>query len=255
MKTLALLDADIIAYQCAAANASAGGDLACLHHHLQATTEEWTKASGAEDYRLYATFGPTFRHHFYPPYKQNRVGKPKPRGLKQAREWLKAHPKCVWEEGYEADDLIATAATCPDCKKQKVIVSTDKDFRQVWGVPIYNPTKDETVEVTEEEANLFRLEQWLCGDSVDGYGGIPRYGPKTFAKKIKENPPEDWADMDLFARAAYANYEASADHAVDYEYVTQMLVCATILSHQIPKGHQTFVRGIVADMKLVGTSP
>jgi 5'-3' exonuclease len=65
-----------------------------------------------------------------------------------------------------------------------VIVSIDKDFKQVPGL-LYNPTKDEWTEVSEEEGLLFFYTQLLTGDRVDNIQGVNKIGPKT-AEKILE---------------------------------------------------------------------
>jgi 5'-3' exonuclease len=244
MKTLALIDADVLVYSVAASNAKHGGDLEELHWLLQATVDDWTEGAGAEEYYLYATFGPTFRHHFYPEYKQNRKGKPKPRGLEQAREWLRAHPRCVHEDGYEADDLIGLAATCPSEGGSKVIVSTDKDFTQVPLCPRWDPTKDTITTPTEGEALQFRIQQWLCGDSVDGYGGIYRYGPKTFSSDWEEHDLQDmvYTDLSKWVVDRYVEKE------YDEEYAQQMLVCSTILTHHLDHEYRCYIRGLVGEM-------
>lgn len=244
MKTLALVDADILAYQCAAANSKHGGTLEELHWLLATTVDDWVEGAGADEYYLYATFGPTFRHHFYPPYKQNRVGKPKPRGLLEARRWLINHDKCVAEDGYEADDLIGLAATCPSEEGAKVIISTDKDFIQVHSVPRYNPTKDTTETSTEEEALRFRVEQWLCGDHVDGYKGIYLYGPKKFSSDWEEHGLQDMVYTDL-SRWVEEKYE---EREYDPEYTRQMLVCSTILTHHLDQESRYFIRDLVGEM-------
>lgn len=242
MKTLALLDADILVYQCAAANAKYGGDLDDLHWVLQNTAEEWTQGAGADEYMLYATNGDTFRHHFYPEYKQNRKGKPKPRGFSEAREWVLSHDRSVWESGYEADDLMAMAASCPSSEGAKVIVSTDKDFNQVPKCKRYDPTKQEFFTPTESSADEFKLQQWVCGDTVDGYKGIHRYGPKTFAKDIRDEVFESWADMEKWGYSLYADKDAGE------LYATQMLICSTILNHNTPKQHLDMVAQILTEM-------
>lgn len=243
MKTLALIDADILVYTCAAANSKAGGPLEELHWLLQATVDAWTESAGCEEYLLFHTIGDTFRHHVYPEYKSNRIGKPKPCGLEQAKAWLRDHPKRVSGAGYEADDLIATAATCDSVKGSKVIVSTDKDFAQVPDVPRYNPVKDCTETSTEHEANLFRLQQWLCGDSVDGYGGIYRYGPKTFEKELAGVMLDGWDAMQKWGEAAYS----ARDY--DDEYTYQMLVCATIVHKKLDLPYRVMVGKYVEEMQ------
>jgi len=250
MKTLALIDADVLVYSVAASNAKHGGDLEELHWLLQATVDDWTEGAGAEEYYLYATFGPTFRHYFYPEYKSNRKHKPKPRGLEQAREWLRTHPRCVYEDGYEADDLIGLAATCPSEGGSKVIISTDKDFLQV-DAPNWNPVTGGNITCKEfDELGIpltresFTAFQWLCGDNTDGYKGIYQYGPKTFSSDWEEHGLQDMVYTDLSSWVVNRYIEKEYDE----EYAQQMLVCSTILTHQLDPEYRSFIRELVGEM-------
>ena len=77
----------------------------------------------------------------------------------------------------EADDVMGIMATEPK-KKNRVIVTIDKDLGTVPGVH-FNPDKDAQVRViTEVEANYAHMMQTLCGDATDGYAGCPGVGPK-----------------------------------------------------------------------------
>lgn len=229
MKTLSLLDGDIIAYKASASNAKQGGDLSDLHWHLQATVDDWTERSGGDDYLIVVTNGDTFRHKAYPEYKSNRKDKPKPSGLPEAREWLLSHPNTTWDSGYEADDVMALMATSGLSGDTVVIVSTDKDMKQVPGL-LFNPDKDDSPQtIGEAEANLWRLEQFLTGDSVDGFGGIKGYGPKTFAKDAVEAPEDAEGQLEW----GYKMYE---DKGYDRVYAEQMLLCATIVRSGLETG-------------------
>lgn len=229
MKTLSLLDGDIIAYKAAASNAKHGGDLDDLHWYLQTTVDDWTYRSGGDDYLIVVTKGNTFRHNAYPEYKSNRKDKPKPSGLPEARAWLLSHSKVSWDTGYEADDVMALMATCGLSGDTKVIVSTDKDMRQVPGL-LFNPDKDDAPQtISEADANLWRLEQFLTGDSVDGFGGIKGYGPKTFAKDLVNAP------LGTEERLTWG-YEMYENKGYDREYAEQMLLCATIVRNGLETG-------------------
>jgi DNA polymerase-1 len=82
----------------------------------------------------------------------------------------------------EADDIMGIAQTngkTPDT----VIVSVDKDMRQIPGWHLNPHKEDFPVFVTEAEADWLFHMQWLSGDQTDGYGGIKGIGPKK-AEKI-----------------------------------------------------------------------
>ncbi len=141
---------------------------------------------------------PTFRHTMYPAYKANRP--PAPEDLKQqmirCREVAEAYAIPVLQrDGFEADDLIATAIE--EARKHgltTVVCSGDKDLLQlvapdviVWDAMhqrVYG--RDEVVEkwgvVPERVQDLLAL----MGDSSDNVPGVDHVGEKTAAKLVNE---------------------------------------------------------------------
>ncbi|MCK4602933.1 MAG: DNA polymerase I, partial [Phycisphaerae bacterium] len=98
-------------------------------------------------------------------------------------------------EGYEADDILATAVEKLACDDLHVVlISRDKDLEQLVSphVVLYDPMKDETIDAAViEQAKGYPPEkaievQALAGDSIDNIPGIPGVGPKTAAKLISE---------------------------------------------------------------------
>ncbi|MGB2820468.1 MAG: 5'-3' exonuclease H3TH domain-containing protein, partial [Phycisphaerae bacterium] len=98
-------------------------------------------------------------------------------------------------EGYEADDIMATAAEALAGKDLDVVlISRDKDLDQLVGphVVLYDPMKDETLdaEAIEEQKGYPPAKavevQTLAGDSTDNVPGVPGVGPKTAVKLIAE---------------------------------------------------------------------
>ena len=134
-----------------------------------------------EDFQVYLTGKGNFRNALTDTYKANRSGKEKPLMLPLARQYLIDSYSATVSVGQEADDDIAIAATkhYPDC----VIVSVDKDFRQIPGT-IYNPTRNTWEIITEETARLNFYEQVLTGDTVDNIIGVHKVGPKTAQKLL-----------------------------------------------------------------------
>jgi len=98
-------------------------------------------------------------------------------------------------ENCEADDVIAYLSKSIFQDKEKIIVSTDKDFYQLLDskTKIYNPAKKKFVKESDviEEFNItpenFAVAKSLNGDSSDNIPGVPRIGFKTLAKKIVLN--------------------------------------------------------------------
>ena len=125
-------------------------------------------------------------------------------------------------EGYEADDIMATAAkqfAGPDL--DVVLVSRDKDLDQLVGdhVALYDPTKNETLDAAAiERAKGYPPEkaievQTLTGDSTDNIPGVAGIGPKTAAKLIAKygSAAEVLAHADELTPKQSENVEAAAD--------------------------------------------
>jgi DNA polymerase-1 len=158
------------------------------------------------DYQVFLTGKGNFRNDLTETYKANRSGKEKPILLPLARQYLIDSYNATVSEGEEADDAIAIEATRlhPNC----VIVSVDKDFRQIAGT-IYNPGKDTWETVTEEAARLNFYEQVLTGDRVDNIIGVHKVGPKT-AQKMLANCK---TDEEMF-KVCVAAYEGDVDRVI-----------------------------------------
>ncbi|MBN8588186.1 MAG: DNA polymerase I [Rhodothermia bacterium] len=146
--------------------------------------------------------GPNFRDEIYEKYKGHRPPMPDPLriALPFIKDLVKAFDIPMLEiPGYEADDVIGTLAKRAEAEGQHaVIVSPDKDFRQLLGpgVSILRPTrKDEEFDwITEER---FRTEYGLApvkfidvlallGDTADNVPGVPGIGEKTAPSLIQQ---------------------------------------------------------------------
>ncbi len=151
----------------------------------------------------------TFRNDLYPDYKANRP--PPPEELVPQfpliRDAVKAfNVACIEQEGFEADDLIATYAKTADAVGARVtIVSSDKDLMQLIGgnVTMFDSMKSKHFGPEEVEVKFgvgpdkVVDVQALAGDSVDNVPGVPGIGVKTAAELINT-----YGDLDeLLARA------------------------------------------------------
>jgi DNA polymerase-1 len=155
----------------------------------------------------------TFRNDLYDLYKANREEMPedlRPQ-IPLTRDATRAfNIACLEQEGFEADDIIATlSCRARDAGGRVTIISSDKDLMQLvgGGVQILRPgmqgKPDEIVDREGVEA-YFGVPpervvdvQSLAGDSVDNVPGAPGIGVKTAALLISE-----FGDLDtLLARA------------------------------------------------------
>ncbi len=152
----------------------------------------------------------SFRNEIYPDYKAHRP--PAPEELVPQFPLIRDAVKSfniasIEQEGFEADDLIATyAKQASDAGADVTIISSDKDLMQLVGPRIgmldtmKNKTigRDEVIEKFGVPPESVIDVQALCGDSVDNVPGVPGIGVKTAAELIKE-----YGDLEtLLARAS-----------------------------------------------------
>ncbi|MEM1232922.1 MAG: DNA polymerase I [Pseudomonadota bacterium] len=140
----------------------------------------------------------TFRNDMFDQYKANRDEMPedlRPQ-IPLTREATRAfNIACLEEEGFEADDIIATLAVkARDAGGRVTIISSDKDLMQLvgGGVEMLDAMKNKRigVEGVEEKFGVGPDRvvdvQALAGDSVDNVPGAPGIGIKTAALLINE---------------------------------------------------------------------
>src|SRR3954471_3870725 len=142
--------------------------------------------------------GTSFRNDMYADYKANRDAPPpelKPQ-FSLVREAARAFSlPAVEEEGYEADDLIASyARTARAAGEEVLVVSSDKDLMQLVGdgVRMWDPMKqkeigrEEVVERFGVGPELVRDALALIGDTSDNVPGVPGIGPKNASQLLTE---------------------------------------------------------------------
>lgn len=151
------------------------------------------KSELGSDYILFAldAKGKTFRHEIDTNYKATRPEAPEDlkKQLPVAISWIeKMGFKCYSKEGYEADDVIASAVAFAKKNGIKVrIVSHDKDLYQLIDddkVTLYDPIKK--IDINEEKCyEKFgvcpsKIGDYLSivGDSADNIPGVKGIGSK-----------------------------------------------------------------------------
>jgi DNA polymerase I len=146
---------------------------------------------------------PTFRHTEYKEYKATRAAPPEdlypqlPR-LKQVLETF--HIPMLEMDGYEADDMLGTAASnaekTPDL--ETLIVTGDQDTLQLvhGNTRVMAPIKGIS-EVTIYDADAVKAKfgvtpeqiidyKALCGDTSDNIPGVPGIGPKQASELLQK---------------------------------------------------------------------
>ncbi|MQB00676.1 MAG: hypothetical protein GEU78_10340 [Actinobacteria bacterium] len=182
-----LLDGDVLFYKALFAaeealdidgelNLSVNMDKAtALYHNLVANIMDLIP--GGADLIVAISDEKNFRKELYPDYKKNRTSHRKPIGLPALKRFVRDNYTTATKERLEADDTLGILATSDLIQGRTLIVSTDKDLRQVPGNH-FNPDKpEEGVRlVSEAQGVLQHMMQTLMGDSTDCYPGCPGVG-------------------------------------------------------------------------------
>lgn len=145
--------------------------------------------------------GKTFRHEAFPDYKAQREATPEDikRSVPIIKELIHAYRIPILEiPGYEADDVIGTAAQLAAKEGYEVhMITPDKDYAQLVAPNIYmcrpghgaNPMEVLGEKEVCEKYTLTHPTQvidllGLMGDTADNIPGCPGVGEKTAAKLI-----------------------------------------------------------------------
>ncbi|MEL6172266.1 MAG: 5'-3' exonuclease H3TH domain-containing protein, partial [Pseudomonadota bacterium] len=166
----------------------------------------------------------TFRNEIYDQYKANRSAPPEDLVPQFAlvRDATRAFgAACIEQEGFEADDIIATYARMVEAEGgEAVIVSSDKDLMQLVTdkISMLDPMKNKILR-RDEVIEKFGLGpehvidiQALAGDSVDNIPGVPGIGIKTAAQLI-----EDYGDLDtLLERAPDIKQKKRRENLIEF---------------------------------------
>lgn len=203
-----LIDADTIAYRAVFSKEgdTIGGVVDKIEQIFNFIFDNVSEKFGQDFvYKAYLTGSTNFRKEVAEDYKANRSG-PRPVLLGFAKDHILENYNSELSENEEADDAIAIAAT--KLYPNAVIVSIDKDFRQVPCL-LYNPNRDTWEEVEEFEGLKNFYTQLLVGDTVDNIKGVWKVGPAKAAKILEGATTE----MELWKRCLEA-YEGDYDRAL-----------------------------------------
>ena len=178
-KSIGLVDADIIAYRCAAAGEE--DDLSDVLMSTENFIKDMYRRINLGKYIFFLTGSNNFRHDVAvtKPYKGNRKDVAKPKHLYDVRDFLVEHFNSMVIDGFEADDALASARY--RYGEQSVILTIDKDLYQIPGYH-YNFVKDERYLVSAVEACYNLWKQVVTGDSTDNIPGLAGVGEAKFDK-------------------------------------------------------------------------
>jgi DNA polymerase-1 len=185
----------------------------------------------------------TFRNEIYQDYKAHRP--PAPEELVPQfpliRDAVKAfNIACIEQNGYEADDLIATYTKETLASGGDVtIVSSDKDLMQLVqsGVSMLDTMKNKTIG-PDEVRERFGVPpdkvvdvQALAGDSTDNVPGVPGIGVKTAAELINE-----YGDLEsLLARAGEIKQPKRRERLTEFAMQARLSLDLVTLKDDVPR--------------------
>ena len=184
----------------------------------------------------------TFRSDLFDGYKANRQAPPEdlvPQ-FPLVRDAVRAfNIACIEQEGYEADDIIATyACQALDAGADVTIVSSDKDLMQLVqpGIIMYDTMKNKAIgeaEVLERfgvpPSKVVEV-QALIGDSSDNVPGVPGIGIKTAALLINE-----FGDLEtLLDRASEIKQDKRRENLVQFADQARVSKSLVILDCHVP---------------------
>lgn len=249
----ALVDADILAYQAAAASEQPikwDDDLWTLHafesdgeRRFDEMLENISTAVEADKVVLALSDTENWRKGVLPTYKSNRAATRKPMLLKHLRDRALEKYDTFMRPTLEGDDCLGILSTM---KKTGacIICSIDKDFKTIPGRH-YNFGRKEFFEVSPQQADYWHMMQTLTGDTADGYTGCPGIGSKTAEKILQgalgEGKPWDtpaqlrdlyWQHVvKAYAKAGLSEEEALTQARVaricrssDYDFKTKQVL-------------------------------
>ncbi len=196
--------------------------------------------------------GRSFRNEIYGEYKAHRP--PPPEDLVPQfgliRDAVRAfNVPCIEQEGFEADDLIATYARQAEAAGADVtIVSSDKDLMQLIGPQIAMLDTMKNKEMREPEVmEKFGVApdkvidvQALAGDSVDNVPGVPGIGVKTGAQLITE-----YGDLDtLLERASEIKQNKRREKLIEFADQARISRDLVTLKVDVPVEHALDAFGV-----------
>ncbi|MEM7765967.1 MAG: DNA polymerase I [Pseudomonadota bacterium] len=184
----------------------------------------------------------SFRNDLYPDYKANRPPPPedlRPQFPLVRKAALAFATHALEQEGYEADDLIATYARLAERAGARVtIVSSDKDLMQLVSVRVQMldtmKNKAMGLEAVHEKFGVAPDRvvdvQALAGDSVDNVPGAPGIGVKTAAQLI-----DTYGDVEtLLARAEEIKQPKRRQTLIDHADAVRLSKTLVTLKDDVP---------------------
>lgn len=177
--TTLLVDADLVAYRCAASVEPHGEEEVALLR-ADKLMRDLIVNTNSDTYLAFLTGSDNFRKTINSTYKANRKDTVPPRWLQSCRGFLVTEWKAIISDGCEADDLLGIYQT-----DDTLLASLDKDLKMIPGNH-FNWLHNEFSTVSELEGIKHFYKQLLIGDRSDNIIGVEGIG-KVKAGRIIDN--------------------------------------------------------------------
>lgn len=201
-----LIDGDILVYR--ASVLSEGLNSPSISYDVvSGMMHRFIEEIGTTSYVVMLSGEYNFRKYLYPEYKSNRT-KEKPVHFDEVRRYLSTRYSCEICKWVEADDAIVSLATHITATSTitPVIVTLDKDLRQVPNSIFYNMVSGAMENITTDAAYKALFNQCLTGDTVDCISGIKGVGKKKANKITDELVFTSLEDVYTKLVEVYASY-------------------------------------------------
>ena len=227
--------------------------------------------------------GASFRKELDPTYKANRPKQQAPlyHQINLAKDRLESEGFTIFEvNGFEADDLIATATAKLTCSPIKdpvpvLIASADKDLLALIGehVEVHSTRTGDRIGPDEVKAKIgiepCQVVDYLTlvGDASDNIKGAKGIGPKTAVGMLNifGNIDDLYTAIDAGEAALKPAQRASLEELRPRLATVRSLVTmradvpmdvAEVFEERVPKAAETFMEGeLMDDIPLVGSLP
>jgi len=175
--TTLLIDADLVAFRCAASVEPHGEEEVALLR-VDKLMRDLLINTDSESYLAFLTGGNNFRKQINAEYKANRKDKEPPRWLQACRGFLVSEWNAIISDGCEADDLLGI-----NQNEGTRLASLDKDLRMIPGNH-FNWLHNEYFYVSELDGLKHFYKQMLIGDRSDNIIGVTGLGQVKASKYI-----------------------------------------------------------------------
>jgi 5'-3' exonuclease len=201
--TTALIDGDILVYECGFSSDKKAKDAGVEHEpieyclqNVKLKIKEVMETAGCDEHRIFLTGDNNFRLDIAPDYKANRDASHKPYWYKEIKQYLIDKWDAEVTDGFEADDAMGWNQT-----DDTVICTKDKDLDMVPGAHYnWSPKRRDNgvYHVTEVEGLRFFYTQCLTGDSTDNIPGLFKLTGHRATAKIKQPLQEMDNELDMW---------------------------------------------------------